>query len=73
MARVEIKSDITGSVFKVLARLGEMVHEGDAVVILESMKMEIQVATLDSGRVVEILAEEGQIVQEGQTMLVLEA
>lgn len=72
MANIEIKSDITGSVFKVLVQPGDQVNEGDTVVVLESMKMEIQVTTLDAGRVTEVRVKEGDSVQEGQVVAVLE-
>jgi acetyl-CoA carboxylase biotin carboxyl carrier protein len=72
MANIEVKSDITGSVFKVLVQPGDTVNEGDTVVVLESMKMEIQVTTLDGGRVTEVRVNEGDSVQEGQVVVVLE-
>ena len=51
---------------------GEDVDEGDTVVILESMKMEMPVEAEDAGTVKEILCEEGQAVNEGDTLVVLE-
>lgn len=73
MAKIDVKSDITGLVFKVLVKPGDTVKEGDTVVILESMKMEIQVTTMDSGVVAEVTVREGQTVEEGETIAVLEA
>jgi acetyl-CoA carboxylase biotin carboxyl carrier protein len=72
MANIEVKSDITGSVFKVLVQAGDTVNEGDTLIVLESMKMEIQVTTLDAGRVTEVRVKEGDSVQEGQIVAVLE-
>jgi biotin carboxyl carrier protein len=72
MANIEVKSDITGSVFKVLVKAGDSVEEGDTVIVLESMKMEIQVTTLDAGRITEVRVKEGDSVQEGQVVAVLE-
>ena len=72
MANIEVKSDITGSVFKVLVQPGDQVNEGDTLIVLESMKMEIQVTTLDAGRVTEVRVKEGDSVQEGQVVAVLE-
>ena len=73
MARKEIKSEITGSVWKILKRPGDSVGEEDALMILESMKMEIPVLAEASGTVAEIRVEEGAAVSEGQVLAVLEA
>ena len=51
---------------------GDTVDEGDTVVILESMKMEMPVEAEDAGIVKEISVEEGQAVSEGDTLVVLE-
>ena len=48
------------------------IDEGDTVVILESMKMEMPVEAEDAGTVKEIRCEEGQAVNEGDTLVVLE-
>ena len=52
--------------------VGDSVNEGDAVVILESMKMEMPVEAEDPGVVKEIRFREGQSVSEGDTLVVLE-
>jgi acetyl-CoA carboxylase biotin carboxyl carrier protein len=70
MANVE--AHITGTVWKIEVQIGDSVEEGDTVVILESMKMEMPVEAEDSGVVKEILCEEGQSVSEGETLVVLE-
>ena len=72
MARKEIKSEITGSVWKILKRPGDSVGEEDSLMILESMKMEIPVLAEASGTVVEIRVEENTPVAEGQVLAVLE-
>jgi acetyl-CoA carboxylase biotin carboxyl carrier protein len=69
MANVE--AHITGTVWKIEVKVGDSVAEGDTVVILESMKMEMPVEAEDSGVVTEILCEEGQSVTEGETLVVL--
>ena len=53
-------------------QIGDKIEEGDTVVILESMKMEMPVEAEDEGTVKEILCEEGQAVNEGDTLVVLE-
>ena len=68
----DIQAHITGTVWKIECKIGDKVDEGDAVVILESMKMEMPVEAEDEGTVKEILCEEGQAVNEGDTLVVLE-
>ena len=66
-----IEAHITGTVWKIEVTLGDTVEEGDTVVILESMKMEMPVEAEDEGTVKEILVAEGQSVSEGDTLVVL--
>ena len=68
----EIRAHITGVVFQVTAKPGDAVAAGDAVIVLESMKMEIPVEAPRAGTVKEIRAQEGQTVQEGDVVAVLE-
>ena len=68
----EIEAHITGTVWKIEVAPGDTVDEGDTVVILESMKMEMPVEAEDSGVVKEIKVEEGESVSEGDTLVVLE-
>jgi acetyl-CoA carboxylase biotin carboxyl carrier protein len=69
---VDIAAHITGTVWKIEVSVGDEVDDGDTVVILESMKMEMPVESEDSGKVAEIRCEEGQSVQEGDVLVVLE-
>ncbi|TML29775.1 MAG: biotin/lipoyl-binding carrier protein [Actinobacteria bacterium] len=68
----EVEAHITGTVWKVEVEIGDSVSEGDTVVILESMKMEMPVEAEDDGTVKEILIEEGQAVNEGDALVVLD-
>ena len=68
----DIEAHITGSVWKIEVALGDDISDGDTVVILESMKMEIPVEAEDDGKVTEIRCEEGQSVNEGDVLVVLE-
>jgi acetyl-CoA carboxylase biotin carboxyl carrier protein len=68
----DIPAHITGTVWKIEVNPGDEVDEGDTVVILESMKMEMPVEAEDPGTVKEIRCEEGQSVQEGDVLVVLE-
>ena len=69
MANVE--AHITGTVWKIEVAVGDSVDEGDTVVILESMKMEMPVEAESTGTVESILCAEGQSVEEGATLVVL--
>ncbi len=72
MAIIDIKTEITGNVWKIVAEPGQSLDEDEPVLILESMKMEIPVAAPEAGRVVEILVEEGVTVSEGTVVARLE-
>jgi acetyl-CoA carboxylase biotin carboxyl carrier protein len=67
-----VEAHITGTVWKIEVAVGDQVDEGDTVVILESMKMEMPVEADDPGTVSEVRCEEGQSVQEGDVLVVLE-
>jgi len=67
-----VEAHITGTVWKIEVQVGDTVEEGETVVILESMKMEMPVEAEDEGTVAEIRCEEGQAVSEGDTLVVLE-
>ena len=68
----DVEAHITGTVWKIECQVGQEVEEGDTLVILESMKMEMPVEAEDDGKVAEIRVEEGQSVSEGDTLVVLE-
>jgi len=67
-----VEAHITGTVWKIEVGVGDSVEEGDTVVVLESMKMEMPVEAEDAGVVTEICCAEGQSVSEGDTLVVLE-
>jgi acetyl-CoA carboxylase biotin carboxyl carrier protein len=66
-----VEAHITGTVWKIEVGLGDEVDEGDTVIVLESMKMEMPVEAEEAGTVSEIRCEEGQSVQEGDVLIVL--
>jgi len=70
MERVE--APVTGSVWKIQCAVGDAVEEGDVLVILESMKMEIPVEAETDGRVSDLRCAEGDAVEDGQPLVVLE-
>jgi acetyl-CoA carboxylase biotin carboxyl carrier protein len=61
----EIRAEMVANVWKVVAAAGDTVDDGDTLVILESMKMEIPVLAESAGTVAEIAVAEGDVVQEG--------
>jgi acetyl-CoA carboxylase biotin carboxyl carrier protein len=68
----EVPSPITGNVWKILVANGASVGEGDTIVILESMKMEIRVKCPHSGRLVEIRVNEGDSILEDDIIAIIE-
>ncbi len=61
----DVRSELTASVFKIEVAVGDRVEEGQPLVVLESMKMEIPVVADRAGTVEEILVSEGEVVEEG--------
>jgi biotin carboxyl carrier protein len=68
----EVRAQITGVVFQVVAGAGTRVAAGDPILILESMKMEIPVEAPRDGVVRALRVVEGQTVQEGDVVAVLD-
>ena len=66
-----VAAHITGTVWKIEVKQGESVTEGQTLVIIESMKMEMPVESPSSGTVGEIKCAEGQAVNEGDVLVVL--
>ena len=67
-----IESDTTAVVWKVLVQPGDTVEDGDTVVILESMKMEIPIEAEESGTVAEVHVQPGDSVADGDALVTLE-
>ncbi|TMJ52268.1 MAG: biotin/lipoyl-binding protein [Alphaproteobacteria bacterium] len=72
MARSEVRSEIGGRVWKLEMRVGDRVAADDAILVLESMKMEIPVSAPVAGRILEIRVAETDLVEEGQVVAVIE-
>ena len=70
MARVQVLSEVSGSVWKIEAAIGTEVGADDTILIIESMKMEIPVSSPRAGRVVELKVAEGEPVKEGQVVAI---
>ena len=72
MPDIEVHSQISGSIWKVLVGIGDAVAEDDPLVIIESMKMEIPLLAPERGTVKEVRVTEGQAVAEGDVIVILE-
>lgn len=72
MAKVELTSTVTGTVWKVECAVGDRVEEGDVVMILESMKMEIPLEATATGVIVDITVVPNASVEEDQVLCLIE-
>ena len=72
MATERVKAEITGNVWKIVAKAGDALEEEQTILIMESMKMEIPVMAPVKGTLKELLVKEGQEVSEGQDLAVIE-
>ena len=69
---IEVKAELVGNVWKIVAKPGDTVTEDQTLLILESMKMEIDVVAPRAGTVREIRVKETDIVKEGQVLVVID-
>lgn len=68
----EVRAEMVANVWKVVATEGQAVDDGDTLVILESMKMEIPVVAESAGTLRELAVAEGDLVQEGDLIAVID-
>ncbi|MEO7196710.1 MAG: biotin/lipoyl-binding carrier protein [Pseudonocardiaceae bacterium] len=68
----EIRAEMVASVWKIVVAEGDAVSDGDTLVILESMKMEIPVLSEVDGTVAKLAVAEGDVVQQGDLIAVVE-
>ena len=73
MAQMKVRSEVTGSVWKLLKKPGDRVAAGDEIMLIESMKMEIPVLAEEDATVAELHVAETDAVQEGQVVATLKA
>lgn len=71
MPDILVRSEMVARVARVAAQVGARVAEGDEIIVLEAMKMELPVLAPASGRVSAVLVAEGDMVGEGQTLAML--
>ena len=67
----EVPAGVTGKVFKVTSQVGQAVKKGDAIMILEAMKMEIPIVCPQDGTVKELKANVGDPVETGQVLAIV--
>jgi len=67
----ELRAEMVANVWKVVAAEGDAVSDGDTIVILESMKMEIPVICESDGTLSQLAVTEGQVVQEGDLIAII--
>jgi len=72
MANIEVTSEVTGNVWKVQAKVGDLLAEDDVIMILESMKMEIPVEAPVAGKLVELSVAEEDSIDEDQVVAIIE-
>ena len=68
----EVRAEMVANVWKIVVSAGDQVEDGDTLVILESMKMEIPVLAEEAGTVRELKVSEGDVVQEGDVIAVID-
>ena len=68
----KIRSEVTGSVWKVEVTVGQTVAEGDTLIVVESMKMEIPVTAPAAGVIREVMVLEGDAVADDQVLVLLD-
>ena len=68
----EVRAEMVAHVWKVVASEGDHVEDGDTLVILESMKMEIPVLAESSGTLTKLDVAEGDVIQEGDLIAIIE-
>ena len=73
MASIKVRSEVTGSVWKLLKQPGDPIASGDEIMLIESMKMEIPVVADEDGTLGEVLVAEGDPIQEGQVVATIAA
>jgi acetyl-CoA carboxylase biotin carboxyl carrier protein len=71
MADIEARTEVTGSVWKIVTEVGQRVEPGDTIMLIESMKMEIPVMAEQAGTVARFLVAETAPVTEGQVVALL--
>lgn len=67
----EVKAEMTANVWKILVAAGDTVVDGDILVILESMKMEIPIIAEEDGIIIELKVAEGDVIHENDVIAII--
>ena len=73
MTEVKVRATIGGSIWQIVAAVGDEVAKDDAILIMELMKMEIPVMPPRAGRLKALVVEAGQVVAEDDVVALIEA
>ena len=73
MSEIKILTEVAGRICAIAAMVGAVVSDGDDLVLVEAMKMEIPVPTTVGGKIKSILVRVDDIVQEGQAVAIVES
>lgn len=72
MSKININSEVAGSVWKIEAKVEQLVDQDDVILIVESMKMEIPVTAPSKGKILEMKVAEGELISDQQLLVVME-
>ena len=72
MGEITIKADVAGRICMLAISVGQVVNEGDEIVVVEAMKMEIPLPCPASGKVKSILVSVDEVIAEGQILMIVE-
>jgi len=67
-----VESPVQGSLWKVMAKLGDIVQEGEVLAIAEAMKMEVDIEAPEHGKITRVLCSEGENISAGKMLFVIE-
>jgi acetyl-CoA carboxylase biotin carboxyl carrier protein len=73
MSRQELRAEISGTIIEVVCSNGDMVSEGDTIVVMEAMKMEILAVAPCSGKVIEIRVKKEDVVGQDDLLAIIDA
>jgi acetyl-CoA carboxylase biotin carboxyl carrier protein len=73
MSRQELRAEISGTIIEVVCSEGDMIGEGDTIIVMEAMKMEIHAVAPCSGKVVDLRVKKDDVVGQDDLMAIIDA